>query len=114
MNERIITPIEGEHGVVGLVKVGATIVGKIKVDYSDLSSNSNRTTQLNLPIVPERVYHKGDEIGRFQLGSTVILLFEKNKFKVVYSDTDSIAIKPADILPGTPVKVGQIIGSMKN
>ena len=102
MNERIITPIEGEHGVVGLVKVGATIVGKIKVDYSDLSSNSNRTTQLNLPIVPERVYHKGDEIGRFQLGSTVILLFEKNKFN------------PADILPGTPVKVGQIIGSMKN
>ncbi len=102
LNERIITPIEGEHGIIGMIKVGATIVGKIKVDYSDLSSNSNRTTQFNLPIVPERVYHKGDEIGRFQLGSTVILLFEKDKFK------------PADVLPGTLVKVGQIIGSMKN
>ena len=102
LNERIITPIEGEQGVVGLVKVGATIVGKIKLDYSDLSSNSNKTTQLNLPIVPEKVYRKGDEIGRFQLGSTVILLFEKDKFQ------------PADILPGTLVKVGQTIGSMKN
>jgi phosphatidylserine decarboxylase len=102
LNERIITPIEGEHGIVGLVKVGATIVGKIKVDYSDLSSNSNDPTQLNLPIVPERTYRKGDEIGRFQLGSTVILLFEKDKFK------------PTNILPGAPIKVGQIIGSMKN
>ncbi len=102
LNERIITPIEGEYGVVGLVKVGATIVGKIKVDYSDLSSNSNKSTQLNLPILPERTYRKGDEIGRFQLGSTVILLFEKDKFQL------------ADILPGALIKVGQTIGSMKS
>ncbi|NQU63387.1 MAG: phosphatidylserine decarboxylase [SAR324 cluster bacterium] len=102
LNERIITPIEGEHGIVSLVKVGATIVGKIKVNYNDLSSNGNNPTQFDLPVIPVRTYHKGDEIGRFQLGSTVILLFEKGKFK------------PASFAPQSSVKVGQIIGILKN
>lgn len=101
LNERIVTPIEGNHGVVGLIKVGATIVGKIKLDYSSLSSNSKKPTQLDLPVIPSRVYRKGDEIGRFQLGSTVILLFEKNKFK------------PANFLPESPIKVGQVLGTLK-
>lgn len=100
LNERIVTPIEGDQGVVGLVKVGATVVGKIKVNYSDLTSNSQKPTQLNLPIIPERSYRKGAEIGLFQLGSTVILLFEKGKFK------------PVDIEPQMPVKLGQMIGKM--
>ncbi len=102
LNERIVTPIEGDQGIIGLVKVGATIVGKIKVNYSDLSSNSKNPTQLNMPIIPERAYRKGDEIGRFQLGSTVILLFEKGKFK------------PIGIKPEKPVKLGQMIGTLKN
>lgn len=102
INERIVTPIEGEKGVVGLVKVGATIVGKIKVNYSDLTSNSKKPTQLNLPVIPERAYRKGEEIGQFQLGSTVILLFEKGKFT------------PADIQPGSSVKLGQMLGTLKN
>ncbi len=102
LNERIVTPIAGNHGTVGLVKVGATIVGKIKVNYSDLSSNCRKPTQLNLPIIPERSYLKGDEIGQFQLGSTVILLFEKGKFK------------PVDLQSDAPVKLGQLIGMMKS
>lgn len=100
LNERIVTPVEGDRGIVGMVKVGATIVGKIKVNYSDLSSNSKHATQLNLPVTPSRTYRKGDEIGRFQLGSTVILLFEKGRFK------------PSDIKPGIPVKLGEKIGYM--
>lgn len=100
LNERIVTPIEGEQGVVGLVKVGATVVGKIKVDFSELASNSKRPTQLNLPVVPERSCRKGEEIGRFQLGSTIILLFEKDRFK------------PHGIETGDPIHLGQLIGSM--
>ncbi|MBU2645725.1 phosphatidylserine decarboxylase [bacterium] len=102
LNERIVTPITGDHGTIALVKVGATIVGKIKLDYSELSTNNKQPTQLDLPIIPEKVYRKGDEIGRFQLGSTVILLFEKDKFN------------PADILPGDYVKVGQKIGILNS
>jgi len=100
LNERIITPVESKSGIVGMVKVGATIVGRITVNYSDLTSNSKQQTRLNLPIIPSREYQKGEEIGQFQLGSTVILLFEKNRFK------------PSDIRPGSPIKMGEKIGCM--
>ncbi|MCG8337691.1 MAG: phosphatidylserine decarboxylase, partial [Proteobacteria bacterium] len=98
INERIVTALEGKSSSVGMVKVGATVVGKIKVEYSDLTSNSGEKTQLYLPVFPARLYEKGDEVGRFQLGSTVILLFEKDRFK------------PTDLRKGKAVKMGQAIG----
>ncbi|MCP4753478.1 MAG: phosphatidylserine decarboxylase [Proteobacteria bacterium] len=102
LNERIVTPIESEHGVVALVKVGATIVGKISLDYSEFCSNSGKNTQINLPIIPGKKYGKGDEIGRFQLGSTIILLFEKDRFI------------PVDLFSGKKVQMGQAIGRFKS
>ncbi len=99
INERIVTLIQAQEGAVALIKVGATIVGKIKVDYSDLTTNSKKPTQLHLPVIPSRKYEKGDEIGRFQLGSTVILLFEENQFL------------PVDLYAGKKLKMGQIIGN---
>lgn len=98
LNERIVTPIEMEKATVTLVKIGATIVGKIKLDYSDLTSNRGGNTRLGTPVVPARHYKKGDEIGRFQLGSTVILLFENKLFA------------PLDLYEGRKVKTGQAIG----
>jgi len=98
LNERILTPIENDNGEVGLVKVGATVVGKITVDYHDLQTNSKKQTSLDLPVVPAKVYAKGEEIGRFQLGSTVILLFQSGKFS------------PNNIYPGKTVKMGQALG----
>lgn len=99
LNERIVTPIEGEHGMMALVKVGALIVGKVSVSYSAFETNTGTTSQVNLPIIPEKSYQKGDEIGKFKLGSTVLLIFEKDRFKP----------DPA-IEKGEKVKVGQRIG----
>ncbi len=79
LNERIVTPIECKWGTVGVVKVGATIVGKIKLNYDSLVSNNGQETKLDLPVFPARAFKKGAELGRFQLGSTVILLFQKNQ-----------------------------------
>ena len=100
LNERIVTPIITDKGTVALVKVGATVVGKIKLDYSDLSSNKGEPTQLYLPVIPARYYEKGDEIGRFQLGSTVILLFEKELFV------------PDNLYKGKKIQMGQTIGNL--
>jgi len=100
INERIVTPIECKNGIVAMVKVGATVVGKIKVDFSDLSSNAGEKTQLHLPVSPPKEYEKGSEIGRFQLGSTVILLFEQGKFT------------PQDLRKGKSIKMGQVIGHL--
>ena len=98
INERIVSPLETENGTVGIVKVGATIVGKISLDYNKLCTNQKKKTQLDLPVFPVKAYQKGEEIGQFQLGSTVILLFEKERFK------------PFELSKGKKVNMGHLIG----
>ncbi|MDT8446164.1 MAG: archaetidylserine decarboxylase [bacterium] len=101
VNERLVTPIESTGGLVGLIKVGATVVGKIKTRYTDLASNEGRGTAINLPVFPAMSFDKGEEIGQFQLGSTVILLFEKGRFT------------PLDLKPGKQLRMGQLIGRLE-
>lgn len=98
LNERIVTMMEGSFGRLAVVKVGATVVGRITLDYSDLKSNSDQKSQLHLPVFPPKKYKKGQEIGQFQLGSTVILLFEKGRFT------------PASLQNGQSIRMGEIIG----
>ncbi len=83
-NERLITYIESEHGLVAVVKVGATSVGKIRVTY-DPNIATNRWVRL----ATEHLYdetieiRKGAELGRFEMGSTVMLLFEKDTVELL-------------------------------
>ncbi len=98
LNERIVTQLEGSFGKLAIIKVGATVVGRIKLDYSDLTSNSGKRSQVHLPVFPPKIYQKGQEIGQFQLGSTVILLFEKDRFK------------PAPIRQNQVVRMGESLG----
>ena len=101
INERIFTPLETAKGLIGMIKVGATVVGKIKTTYHPLESNDNKGTKCDLPVTPSRTFAKGQEIGRFQLGSTVILLMEKGRFK------------EGSISRGQKVKMGEAIGTMQ-
>ncbi len=97
LNERIVTPIETQKGPVVLVKVGATVVGKISVDYDRMTTNSKKPTALDVPVMPEKNYKKGAEIGCFQLGSTVILLFQKDQ------------VNPISLYQDKKIKMGQTI-----
>ena len=97
LNERIVTPMETERGEIAVVKVGATMVGKISLDYDSLTTNAKKSTAPNIPVIPAKNYRKGAEIGRFQLGSTVILLFQKNQ------------IEPVNLFRGRKTKLGQTI-----
>lgn len=82
-NERLITYFDTEAGEVALVKVGATIVGSVKVEY-DVKAGTNikggRLQHQELENGP--VYGKGDEVGRFEFGSTIILLFEPGRVEL--------------------------------
>lgn len=86
VNERLITLLETELGLVAVVKVGATNVGSISVTYDSLRTNGWNRLRGRLPGVTRRSYDpmpelkKGDRLGSFHLGSTVILLFEPNRF----------------------------------
>ena len=88
VNERITTVIKSEFGLVGVVKVGATNVGAIKLSYDDVIANQhpkfiNCSGKVeHREYSPGTVVKRGDEIGVFQMGSTVILLFERGRFSL--------------------------------
>ncbi|HRP70203.1 MAG TPA: archaetidylserine decarboxylase, partial [Turneriella sp.] len=83
-NERLITYIQSEPGLVAVVKVDATSVGKIRVTY-DPNIATNRWIRLAKEYLydEEIQIHKGAELGRFEMGSTVMLLFEKDTVELL-------------------------------
>lgn len=92
-NRRVIVDILSESsGRVALVMVGAMIVGKISVNVIGSGDVPEGSHPLS-PLVP---VHRGDELGAFHLGSTVVLL----------SDTRA-AFRPET----GPVRMGQSLCS---
>jgi phosphatidylserine decarboxylase len=78
-NERVVCVFEGAYGPFVLALVGATIVGSMATVWHGIVNPPR------LPDVREWLYElqkvelkKGDEMGRFLLGSTVVMLFPKN------------------------------------
>ncbi|MFH1706794.1 MAG: phosphatidylserine decarboxylase [Planctomycetota bacterium] len=69
-NRRRVTIIQAQWGIYALVMVGAFNVGKMPVNYSP-PPVSIRV----MPVECEPAFDAGDELGRFELGSTVVLLF---------------------------------------
>ncbi|XP_014243383.1 phosphatidylserine decarboxylase proenzyme, mitochondrial [Cimex lectularius] len=76
MNERVIYTGEWQEGFFSLTAVGATNVGSIRV-YKDDALTTNRQNETS-PLDRELsfTWRKGEEIGEFRIGSTVVLLFE--------------------------------------
>ena len=78
VNERLITFLKTPLGRVAVVKVGATCVGRIRASYEEIVTNAGapaRKVKYDRPIPIK----KGDELGVFEMGSTVILLFEPGR-----------------------------------
>ena len=74
-NERLITFFETDKGECAIVKIGATVVGRIRVVYNDITSNRFGATFQKSVLEPPFMVERGDEVGLFELGSTVICLF---------------------------------------
>jgi phosphatidylserine decarboxylase len=78
-NERVICGFESEQGTFALVLVGATIVGSMSTVWHGIVNPSRTGNVLTWQYTNEEiVLKKGEEMGRFLLGSTVVLLFPKN------------------------------------
>ena len=75
-NERVVCVFEGARGPFVLVLVGATIVGSMATVWHGVV-NPPRSTELREWRYADRdvTLRRGDEMGRFLLGSTVVLLF---------------------------------------
>ena len=101
-NERLSSVFKTPHGTVASVMVGAMIVASIETVWSGLvRPHGKRLITQDFGesglSVPE--LQAGDEMGRFLLGSTVVLLCEPGK--MVWDDA---------LQPGSVVRMGQSIG----
>ena len=81
-NERVVCVFEGEAGPFVMVLVGATIVGSMATVWHGMV-NPPRPGLLREWRYEDQdlSYRQGDEMGRFLLGSTVVLLFPKNTLR---------------------------------
>lgn len=81
-NERVVCEFEsGQHGTFVMVLIGATIVGSMATVWHDAPSgivNPPRSSNIRNWNYENIELKQGDEMGRFLLGSTVVMLFEKN------------------------------------
>ncbi|MCO6430149.1 MAG: phosphatidylserine decarboxylase [Deltaproteobacteria bacterium] len=86
VNERLVTFIRSpDYGLVAVVMVGATNVGRMSVTYDDWLTNQFQFCSSKRPHSPEfRDYNQGkaisagEKLGTFNMGSSVVLLFDHN------------------------------------
>ncbi len=94
-NERVVCVFESEHGPFVLVLVGATIVGSMATVWHGVV-NPPRPGHLREWRYEDQQlkFSKGDEMGRFLLGSTVVMLFSKGvlRFNADWSPQRSIRL----------------------
>lgn len=81
-NERVVAIFDGEFGKFAMVLVGATIVASIGTVWSGTVTppGGPRVHQWNYPASGQQAIRlqKGEEMGHFKLGSTVVLLFPED------------------------------------
>lgn len=79
-NERVVAMFDTEIGPMAMVLVGATIVGSIETVWHGTITPPTRDKLKvwDYPVEGEFSLEKGQEMGRFKLGSTVVLLFPEN------------------------------------
>jgi phosphatidylserine decarboxylase len=81
-NERVVCVFEGPYGPFVLVLVGATIVGSMATVWHGVVNPPRSGTVREWQYRDkEIVLKKGAEMGRFLLGSTVVLLFPKGEIE---------------------------------
>jgi phosphatidylserine decarboxylase len=81
-NERVVTIFDTEHGALAMVLVGATIVASIETTWAGTitppAGKDIFRWQYPAKGIDAITFEKGDEMGRFKLGSTVVSAFAPN------------------------------------
>lgn len=78
-NERVVAIFETAVGPMAVILVGAMIVASIETVWAGQVTPEPRTIRTTVyDATQDYQYKTGDEIGRFKLGSTAIVLFGKN------------------------------------
>ncbi|GJN29998.1 hypothetical protein PR202_gb18270 [Eleusine coracana subsp. coracana] len=114
-NERVVLEGQWKEGFAAIAAVGATNVGSIKLFVEpELRTNRPVSGMLHSQSPEERVYEpegtgvmvkKGEEIAGFNMGSTVVVVFEAPVSKKAASSDFNFCIRIGD-----SIRVGEVIG----
>ena len=97
-NERVLTLFEAGQGSFAVVLVGALNVGCMATVWAGDITPAARRAIARIPSAPTML-EKGAELGRFNMGSTVILLFEPNRIRWA-----------PEVRAGSEVRLGRPLG----
>ena len=98
-NERVICEFDSTHGTFALILVGATIVGSMATSWHGVVNPPRSAQVREWHYAPDQhVLTQGQEMGRFLLGSTVVLLWPSN----------TVQLHPWQ--SGQSVRLGQAMG----
>ncbi len=97
-NERVVCEFDSPHGPFALVLVGATIVGSIATAWHGIVNPPRSPSVRHWDYRDRNITLKqGEEMGRFLLGSTVVLLFPQGplQFNPNWAPTRSVHLGEA-------------------
>jgi phosphatidylserine decarboxylase len=81
-NERVVCVFDGEHGPFVMVLVGATIVGSMATTWHGVVNPPRPGTLREWRYDDQDIrFPQGKEMGRFLLGSTVVMLFPRGPLR---------------------------------
>ncbi|HEX5678084.1 MAG TPA: archaetidylserine decarboxylase [Alcanivorax sp.] len=102
-NERLVCVFDTEVGPMAVVLVGAMIVAGIETVFAgQVTPQSTTVTHVDYRNPAPVTLRKGDELGRFLLGSTVIVLFP-----------EGAAEFGSELTAGAAVRMGEAFGSVR-
>lgn len=102
-NERVVCLFDTPAGPMAMILVGAIFVGSIETVWHGEVTPPSRKDIRNWKYDEEQIsYVKGQEMGRFNMGSTVILLYANKKM-----DWEK------ELQAEQKVQLGEVIGSIK-
>lgn len=99
-NERVMIYAQGAFGTMVVVLVGACGVGSIRLVFHDLATNRYGAGPWRVNFERPVFVGKGMDLGVFEMGSTVVLLFSR----------DRVCLDPPAV--GKHVRLGQPIGKL--
>ena len=106
-NERVVCVFESAFGPFVLALVGATIVGSMQTTWHGVV-NARRIGKIREwrydDDAREIVFRKGEEMGRFLLGSTVVMLFPKDVMTFNLDWAASAAVRMGEAMGSHPKK----------
>ncbi len=101
-NERVVCWFDTGTGPLAIVLVGALNVSSITTRWlGEIASGKPREWHDNG--LPQRRYGRGDEIGQFNLGSTVIVMLPPGR--VIWGEA---------LTPGQTLRVGEALGELRS